>query len=571
MSMPSVSMPSLANPIGDPRGFSDSQLCGALWGGDELILERQRRLIDCPPQDLKTLQARADSGDGGAMNELGSRLVLGRDGPPNPAEGCRWFQTAADMGHVNATANLAMCFEQGIGRRKGGQAEAARLYALAAEANSALAQNQLADMLWRGSGIPKDPVAALKWWTIAASGGMGPGSQAIREKAARSRDRALGTIEADQAHAARRQATAWIAQRSSRPGAPPLPEIPLIDVPAEIEVSGPVVELDGRVSGLAQVRSLTVDGTPVEVRNGAFRLSRHVPIGTSEIQILAQDEKGRTGSARIAVTRAPTAIDPDFPPLNPLALKGKPRPQALALIIGIEGYEDAPPAEFAERDARAFYDYATHALGIPEARVKLLAGSGARRLDVLKALDTWLVPRIGADSEVFVFFSGHGLASEDGRDTFLLPHDGDRAMLAKSTLRRRDLIAAITAARPKSLRLFLDTCYSGATRSGEALIASARPILMVSKDTDVPAGVIVHSAAGGDQLSSSLKGARHGLFSYFLMRGLGGEADADGDRRITDAEIYAYVGERIPRQAATLGRGQTPQLAGEGAGVLVSW
>jgi hypothetical protein len=342
---------------------------------------------------------------------------------------------------------------------------------------------------------------------------------------------------------------------------------------SNLSVSAPVVDVSGKVAGGGEVKEFTVDGKPAPIgRDGRFTFKRAVPIGDSEITLAAIDEWGRTATAKISVSRTPAAErDNSFASPDPFAVKGKARPQALALIIGVEGYESTPAAEFAERDAKAFYDYATSALGVPETRIRLLTGQKARRLDIEKTVATWLVPQIGSQTEVFVFYSGHGLASDDGKDLFLLPYDGDRSYLAGSSIRRQDLIASIIAAKPKSVHMFLDTCYSGGTRTGETLVASIRPVMLTAKNADAPKGVTIHSASANDQVSSTLPTAKHGLFSYFLMRGLQGEADADGDRKITDEELHGFLAKNVPSSAAMQGRTQTPQLTGAAMDPLVIW
>ncbi|CAA7627263.1 conserved hypothetical protein [Magnetospirillum sp. SS-4] len=101
-------------------------------------------------------------------------------------------------------------------------------------------------------------------------------------------------------------------------------------------------------------------------------------------------------------------------------------------------------------------------------------------------------------------------------------------------------------------------------------MASARPILVTAKELAAPPNVTILAAAGNDQLSSSLPAAKHGLFSYFLMKGLEGEA-AGPDRTITAAKLEAYLAEKITVEAAKLGRAQTPQLIGDGSRVISSW
>jgi hypothetical protein len=349
-------------------------------------------------------------------------------------------------------------------------------------------------------------------------------------------------------------------------------EPPTISVGSFADTVEPIIDVAGRVSSRGRIVAFHVDGSDEPIPStGGFSVRRGIPVGETEIRLVATDEWGQTGEARVKVRRSMASKALSLTPPIPSNAKGKPRPNAVALIIGIERYKSAPPAEFAENDARVFYDYAINALGVPASRVKLLTGPDAQKLDVEAAILTWLNPQVvKGQSEVFVFFSGHGLASDDGKDLFLLPQDGNRALLQRSALRRNELIDMIVGSGAKSATLFLDTCYSGGTRGQEALIASARPILITAKEQAIPPNVTILAAAGNDQLSSSLASAKHGLFSYFLMKGLEGEA-AGSDHTITAASLEAYLAAKIPSEAAKLGRTQMPQLIGDGSRVLSSW
>ncbi|CAA6603784.1 conserved hypothetical protein [Rhodospirillaceae bacterium LM-1] len=349
-------------------------------------------------------------------------------------------------------------------------------------------------------------------------------------------------------------------------------EPPTVSIKSVPTTTSQTIDIAGKVSSKGRITALTVDGTDVAVKSdGIFSVRRGIPLGDSEIKLTATDEWGQTSETRVKVSRLAAPTETTLATLAPSRMHGKPRPNAIALIIGIEQYKSVPPAEFAENDARFFYDYAVNALGVPASRVKLLTGANAQRVDVEAAILTWLKPQVlKGQSDVFVFFSGHGLASDDGRDLYLLPHDGNRALLDRSALRRKELIDMIVDSGAKSATFFLDTCYSGGTRGKETLVASARPIMVKAKDEAVPANVTILAAAGNDQLSSSLTQAKHGLFSYFLMKGLEGEA-AGADRTITAAKLEAYLAARIPQEAAKLGRTQTPQLIGDGSRVIASW
>lgn len=348
---------------------------------------------------------------------------------------------------------------------------------------------------------------------------------------------------------------------------------PSISAPPSLSTADQSVVVSGKVVGVGRITSLTVDGSEAAVApDGAFSFRRQVMIGDSELRLAAVDEWGRKAEATVKVTRtaAVSKSDTAYEPLHPDKVRGKLRPDALALIIGIERYESVPPAEFAERDARAFYDYAVNSLGIAPSRIKLLTDDKARRIDIDKALLTWLKPQVvKGKTDVFIFYSGHGLASDDGRDLYLLPSDGDGALLNRSALRRKEVIDVIVEAGARSATLFLDTCYSGGTRGKETLVASARPVVLVGKNEGVPPNVSILAAAANDQLSSSLPAVRHGLFSYFLMKGLEGAA-AEG-KTITVGGLESFIAGKVSVEAAKQGRTQTPQLVGDGSKVIATW
>ena len=72
-------------------------------------------------------------------------------------------------------------------------------------------------------------------------------------------------------------------------------------------------------------------------------------------------------------------------------------------------------------------------------------------------------------------------------------------------------------------------------------------------------------------MASGIKDAQHGIFSYFLMKGLEGNADLNKDNKITNGELLSYMDDKISVQASSLGREQNPSLTGDPNRVLVSF
>ena len=61
--------------------------------------------------------------------------------------------------------------------------------------------------------------------------------------------------------------------------------------------------------------------------------------------------------------------------------------------------------------------------------------------------------------------------------------------------------------------------------------------------------------------------AKHGLFSYYLMKGMEGPADANKDKQITTGELHRYVLANVSR----FQQNQTPELQGATERVLVQF
>jgi hypothetical protein len=171
---------------------------------------------------------------------------------------------------------------------------------------------------------------------------------------------------------------------------------------------------------------------------------------------------------------------------------------------------------------------------------------------------------------VYVFYSGHGLPSPDGKSLFFLPVGANKDFVAKTAISQQEIVAGLKAAQPKSVTMFIDSCYSGQIRTGETLLASARPVVLSVQETAYPPEFTVITASASDQIASSSPDLKHGIFSYYLMKGLEGEADENKDGTITIGKLQSYLAERVPRFAMTMSRKQEPQLTGDANRILVA-
>ena len=335
---------------------------------------------------------------------------------------------------------------------------------------------------------------------------------------------------------------------------------------------GAVGMIEGVIQDDGRIDLVLVDGQQIEVEtDGYFKYETYVPRSGKSVEIIALDESGKQAIETINLDRAEVSVTsaPRFLPLNPATRPAKANPNAVALIIGISEYERTPaPAAFADKDAQYFYDYAALKLGVPEDNILELVNERADRVEMKLAVKNWLQTiASNNDSDIYVFFAGHGMASDDGNDMYLLPYDGAPALLEDSAIRRDQLFSDISQMKPNSVTVFLDTCYSGASRTDDMLIA-ARPVLIRAKEQSIPDGFTLITAATGEQTAKPLQEVEQGLFSYFLMQGMEGEADANNDSKITAGELHRFTQAKVARYSAG---SQTPQLQGDADRVLVTF
>jgi hypothetical protein len=289
----------------------------------------------------------------------------------------------------------------------------------------------------------------------------------------------------------------------------------------------------------------------------------------TQFTIVATDINGNTDTKTITVIRRITESKSLVVALNPSQIKRQPERDAVAIIIGIADYKNLPRADYANDDARFFYDYAIRALGIKPENIRLLVDGDADDIGIYQAFKTWLPSRVRSSTDVYVFYSGHGLPTADGQGIYLLPQRAHRDFIDKTAITQAEINAAIQAAKPKSVTVFLDACYSGQARTGETLLTSARPVALKMEKQLFPESFTVISASQADQISSSSPELKHGIFSYYLMRGMEGAADANRDGKITAGEMHQYLTEQVARQAGMMNRQQVPQLKGDANRVLV--
>lgn len=234
------------------------------------------------------------------------------------------------------------------------------------------------------------------------------------------------------------------------------------------------------------------------------------------------------------------------------------RPNDYAVVIGVEGYRALPTASYADNDAAAM-TRALRDLGVPEENTVVLRGSRAGLVEIAKYVEEWLPRRATRSSRVYVFFSGHGAPDVASGEPYLMPWDGDASFVKSTGYPLERLYAALEKLPAGEVVVALDSCFSGS--GGRSVLAPGlRPLVNVRMPAKTPRRVSVLAASEASEAAGGLPSARHGAFTYHLLAGLGGAADADADGHLTLAELHAYARKRVILDAREQNREQTPTL-----------
>lgn len=238
-----------------------------------------------------------------------------------------------------------------------------------------------------------------------------------------------------------------------------------------------------------------------------------------------------------------------------IAVNSQTDDKTFVVIVSNENYKHEESVPFARNDGEVFKVYCQKTLGIPEDHIRFAPDATLGEMNfaiywlgnMLKAFD--------GEGKAIVYYSGHGMPDESGKEAYLLPVDGF-SQSTEGALSTKSLYKKLGEMNSKHIVVFLDACFSGAKRDGK-MLASSRGVAIKAKTDPVSDNTVVFSAAQGDETAYPFKSQRHGLFTYYIldkMQQSGGST--------TLGELSDYVTLNVKRKAVVEnnGKSQTPTV-----------
>lgn len=259
---------------------------------------------------------------------------------------------------------------------------------------------------------------------------------------------------------------------------------------------------------------------------------------------------------KVAAATAEFTIDVDRVPRVGAEVKKN----AFAVVIGIENYRDVPQAEFTVRDAKIMKEYLIRVMGFPEENIVTLLNERATKGDIEGYINAWLKRNVEKDSAVFIYYAGHGAPNPVTGEAFIIPYDGNPAFPEATGIPLKNFYEILAGLQVKDIFVVMDSCFSGG--GGRSVMAKGGRPMAISVENPALASknMVVMTAATGAEISSSYPEKRHGLFTYFFLKGLQGEADFNGDKTVSLGELYNYLAPQVKKIARDKNMEQTPVL-----------
>jgi len=396
-------------------------------------------------------------------------------------------------------------------------------YRLAARQGYAKAQSNLGVLYYRGQGVPQDYEVAYKWLILAQASS----DSTAATSATNLLKLLVPRMTPDQIAEGQRLARQWTLAKNPPPPSP--------------SSSQPLVAQTGGASPSASSGDLS------EIKQEIQSLNEKLERPKPKPSVPSYDSPVDHPSFRLPVSR-----------------------NRYAVVVGVEHYPaGVPSATFSDRDARAVKANLI-ALGYPVSHIRLLLDDRATVGRLRAVLETWLPRNVPKGGEVLFYFAGHGGTDAKTREAYLVPWDGDPEDLSETALSLKD-VEGMLGRLPLSRGIIVaDSCFSGA--GGRSILPKGtRPIAVEASYVRPVSGghLSVFGASKGDQISGDLPKQGHGIFTYYFLRGLEGQAKTGN--KVTVKSLERYLSRTVPnafRHRYDSGE-QTPVLYGDTGGVLV--
>ncbi|YAG10061.1 caspase family protein [Nostoc sp. DSM 114167] len=186
-------------------------------------------------------------------------------------------------------------------------------------------------------------------------------------------------------------------------------------------------------------------------------------------------------------------------------------------------------AQFTQTEVTIHHDFAPQPPSLENIRASLRQITTAAQL-----IDT-----------ILFYFSGHGIVELNTQQAFLCLADTQKSDLQNTALALQELLQLLGNSGVQNQLVWLDACHSGGmtlrgTTIESLLNATPKMVEVLQQRAAKSKGFYALLSCDANQQSWEFPELGHGVFTYYLMKGLQGEA-ADSQGLIYVDNLYRYV------------------------------
>lgn len=345
------------------------------------------------------------------------------------------------------------------------------------------------------------------------------------------------------------------------------PELVLLEPEHEIVVPAggraQRVRFVGVATAAGSVARVTIDGEAVPLKRGAQVTLRglglvnegnrasfdafHLVTGdAAQMVVEATDAAGNRTQLTIPVRRGERE--------TPAVFTGK----KYALVVGISKFANhaggLSDLRYADADALALTRFLQTPAGgrFNADNILLLTNEQATLASLQKAMKSFII-QPGPDDLVLIFIATHGSPDPFAQQNlYFLTYDTNVDRMADTAFAMKDFKRMLdNNVRARRLVLLVDTCHSaGLTGSrGESSRGLENNLINLYAEKllyqEEGKAIITSSDVNESSQESPRWGGGHGVFTHYLLQGMGGMADSDSDLVVTVGELFRYVRKQV--------------------------
>ncbi len=265
------------------------------------------------------------------------------------------------------------------------------------------------------------------------------------------------------------------------------------------------------------------------------------------------------------ISSAGKEINIEDVPVNP-----KKNRNGIAVIIGNMHYQKSgvPEVKYAARDAALMREYVMKLFGYSAENIIYLQDATKADFDRIFGTENNFKGKLynyvtSRESEVFIYYTGHGAPDVENRQGYFVPVDCDPTYVRLTGYPLNRFYENLTKLTTKKITVVIDACFSGQSDAG-FILNNISPIFIKIKEPLFQINnLLLFTSSRADQVSHWYPQKEHSLFTYCFLKGIK-EKYEKTKQSVSAGDLFNILSKEVNQLSRRLyGREQQPMFWGD--------